>query len=924
MQLSLNDYLLPEERLPALADEHKPARIKPARWKPAQSLLLTAPTITSSIASHDAVNAAVAEYLSLDMELAQSRLVAQSVKWSTQVSHLVEKPARFALAKSGVKTERVENWGRVYACAPKGSAMRELLPKELQSLRPKKLSRRHFKVPLKKAKRDHYIIELARPTGPFYVAVSALRINESNCDKLILHPASGEFGAESVSPVVAVLLDRRQAADEARQHPGMQRQLEVIDALPAETTDKFDVAGERWDKRRDLKAEDIPGRIIETLKAGPCSFEGYCGKHPGWFSSAQLLLKVSGIIEWDWEARNYRLLDASRPYFQPGACLAPSCHGTLKSAGLALWICDADKGHLAVPHIDHFKEQHAFGMALRFSVGTKQTFLPLSDFRDAPVRVLQQPEPSKPLSPAAVALVACCGKKKALPMPAGEMYCSDLFKKSKAYAELVCGSWFILSAKYGLVDPAHELECYNLSLDDLTQAQRLVWSEQVARDIQAAVPVGTLLVLLAGGKYVAQLMPLLEQAGYSIAQPLKGKAIGQQKQWLKAQLESSLEPKAPAPYGPKQLDASESKASVPTPSFLAEPVDATQPAESAPDELSDATVSATILGLYQGRGYRLMLPVASLVRTLQGGSHTLVQTSAEQIWRVIHQLEAEGQIVKEGDPPAYTLAQPEKPKRQRKAKSADSEPVVHTGPDSIPCEVCWQMGEFESRAMRGQSGRRYACNERGGQHWCWVEGEVLAWQGWETGLPAGWCADVFMKTWVLPDGKKMPFDIHAAKDRTFQFLSRHELPNLSDRALGLSCKYCAESGVYSEMKRKTDNEGSWRCSRDDKHRYSALNGGYWICVTDTGLPIVEGAESSGPEMAEKFLESNQSICRFCDSDMVRLSSDSWQCQGDRAHRFWIMRGAQTVGVWSDEQKRQEIPVSKTLPLWAQVKNDFMR
>lgn len=420
--------------------------------------------------------------------------------------------------------------------------------------------------------------------------------------------------------------------------------------------------------------------------------------------------------------------------------------------------------------------------------------------------------------PEAVALVACCGKKEALPMPAGDMYCSDLFKKCRAYAGLVSGSWFILSAKYGLVNPAHQIESYNLSLDDLTQSERLAWSEQVARDIQAAVPAGTPLVALAGGKYVAQLIPLLEKAGYSIAQPLKGKAIGQQKQWLKAQIESPLEDQAPMPSDPKASDCA--------------------------------------------------------------------------------------------------LVQYEKRQRKPKPKPAEAAPVAHTYPDSIPCEICWQMGDLESRALRSQSGRVYACRARGGQHWCWVKREQLCWQGWETGLPSDWRTDLGVNAWILPDGKRRLFDVRAAEDRTFQILSRQELPKLSDRALGLSCKYCKEAGVHSEMKRKPDSESSWRCSKDDNHRYSALNDGYWICVSPAGVPVVEGAEGAGPDLATQTSEASAPVCRFCGGEMQRLSADGWQCQADHFHRFWIVRGVQTLGVWNDDQRRQELPASKELPAWA--------
>lgn len=58
----------------------------------------------------------------------------------------------------------------------------------------------------------------------------------------------------------------------------------------------------------------------------------------------------------------------------------------------------------------------------------------------------------------AVGLVGCASQKLKRPVPARELYVSQLFKKASAYAELTCDRWFVLSAMHGLVHSETVLE----------------------------------------------------------------------------------------------------------------------------------------------------------------------------------------------------------------------------------------------------------------------------------------------------------------------------------------------------------------------------------------------------------------------------------------------------------------------------------
>jgi hypothetical protein len=126
-----------------------------------------------------------------------------------------------------------------------------------------------------------------------------------------------------------------------------------------------------------------------------------------------------------------------------------------------------------------------------------------------------------------VVLVACCGPKLDEPAPAADLYVSPLFKKARTYAERR-GRWFILSALHGLVDPTEVIAPYDVTLKKMPAQKRREWGQKVRQQMETAGLLGLRLVALAGADYVN---PLIE-AGLTVAQPMKGKSIGKQLQWL--------------------------------------------------------------------------------------------------------------------------------------------------------------------------------------------------------------------------------------------------------------------------------------------------------------------------------------------------------------------------------------------------------
>lgn len=138
--------------------------------------------------------------------------------------------------------------------------------------------------------------------------------------------------------------------------------------------------------------------------------------------------------------------------------------------------------------------------------------------------------------PKTIALVACVSKKNNRPMQARDLYISDWFKKASTYAENVSDEWFILSAKYGLIDPNVIIEPYNKTLNKMPISERRTWSLKVVQDLRPQLNAGDMIVILAGQKYREFLVKPLHSAGCQVEIPMEGLRIGEQLSWLSKQV----------------------------------------------------------------------------------------------------------------------------------------------------------------------------------------------------------------------------------------------------------------------------------------------------------------------------------------------------------------------------------------------------
>jgi hypothetical protein len=125
-----------------------------------------------------------------------------------------------------------------------------------------------------------------------------------------------------------------------------------------------------------------------------------------------------------------------------------------------------------------------------------------------------------------IGLVACCKTKLDQRARAEDLYRSPLFRKARAYCLAHYPRWFILSAKYGLVDPGQVIAPYDCTLLKQGRKARAEWGQLVCSQLAALGLAGEAFAAHAGKVYVAPLAGRLR-----IETPLAGLGIGQQMAW---------------------------------------------------------------------------------------------------------------------------------------------------------------------------------------------------------------------------------------------------------------------------------------------------------------------------------------------------------------------------------------------------------
>lgn len=260
-----------------------------------------------------------------------------------------------------------------------------------------------------------------------------------------------------------------------------------------------------------------------------------------------------------------------------------TCKRCLAAMSKAAPAPAAPAARVVTHYVEDLDSNPACGASLATGRGTTQL-----ERVDCPTCLLEaaiaEPELEAP-APAGrrhrVALVACSSSKLATAAPARELYRSDLFAKASAYAAREAGAWFVLSAKWHLVDPETILAPYDVQLSAGAVEE---WAQTTAGQLLTALEDLELeladveLLVLAGADYRTVLDYLPAELLAGVRTPLAGKGIGQQLAWLKAELEGTATPVDAAeqlepalPLGRKlERDAERHAAAVETRSALAE------------------------------------------------------------------------------------------------------------------------------------------------------------------------------------------------------------------------------------------------------------------------------------------------------------------------------------------------------------------
>ncbi|MFH1307944.1 MAG: DUF6884 domain-containing protein [archaeon] len=133
-----------------------------------------------------------------------------------------------------------------------------------------------------------------------------------------------------------------------------------------------------------------------------------------------------------------------------------------------------------------------------------------------------------------IVLIACASRKYSTKAKAKNLYISPLFKLGMKYAHtLNPDKIFILSAKYGLLNPETEIEPYNLTLNKMPKIQREIWAKEVLGKLGEESNIkNDEFIFLAGQRYREYLIPHLTD--YEV--PMQGLGIGKQLKFLTERL----------------------------------------------------------------------------------------------------------------------------------------------------------------------------------------------------------------------------------------------------------------------------------------------------------------------------------------------------------------------------------------------------
>ena len=150
----------------------------------------------------------------------------------------------------------------------------------------------------------------------------------------------------------------------------------------------------------------------------------------------------------------------------------------------------------------------------------------------APTTLPAPPVPLPPSSTGRVVLVGCSKQKASAIAPARQLFRGPSFRRARDYAARSGDSWYVLSAKFGLLHPDEPIAPYDDYLGDRSSSYRAAWGEWVVAqlDEQQALA-GSTVEVHASAVYCAPLRGPLQRAGAQLVEPLSGLGQGERLAW---------------------------------------------------------------------------------------------------------------------------------------------------------------------------------------------------------------------------------------------------------------------------------------------------------------------------------------------------------------------------------------------------------
>lgn len=135
-----------------------------------------------------------------------------------------------------------------------------------------------------------------------------------------------------------------------------------------------------------------------------------------------------------------------------------------------------------------------------------------------------------------VAIVGCSAHKAPAPALARDLYRSEVFQHSRAYAERYANEWWILSAKHGLLRPGDVIEPYDMPLSAASPAARQEWLANVTRSMTDVIRPSDAITILAADDYAKPVAESLVTRAFRTSVPLECMSTAEKLEWLTLQV----------------------------------------------------------------------------------------------------------------------------------------------------------------------------------------------------------------------------------------------------------------------------------------------------------------------------------------------------------------------------------------------------